>query len=67
VHAVRLERLGEGLAGCSSESVATHLGVVLVVEASASRNSDTAPRSSVTASGMEDVVHTSMGEPYSCS
>jgi hypothetical protein len=64
MHSTRLERLGEGLAACSGETVAAHLGVVLAIEASTSRNSDGAPGSSITASGMEDVVHASVDEPY---
>jgi uncharacterized metal-binding protein len=63
VHSTRLERLGEGLAACSGETVVAHLGVVLAVEASASRNSNAAPRNSVAASVMEDVIHASAGEP----
>jgi hypothetical protein len=51
VHSVRLERLGEGLAVRSSETVAAHWVDEPVVEAFAY--------------GMEDVVHASMGETYS--
>jgi hypothetical protein len=65
VHSSRLEWLGEGLAACSGETVAAHLGMVLAIEASASGNSNTAPQSPVAASRIEDDVHTSVGEPYS--
>jgi hypothetical protein len=65
VHSVRLEQLGEGLAVSSSETVVAHYGVVLVVEASASRNSNIASRNLVAASIMEDAIHASVGEPYS--
>jgi hypothetical protein len=65
VHSVRLEQLGEGLAVSSSETIVAHYGVVLVVEASASRNSDIASRNLVAASIMEDAIHASVGEPYS--
>jgi hypothetical protein len=51
VHSVRLERLGEGLAVCSSKMVAAHWVEEPVAKASAS--------------GMEDVVHASADEPYS--
>jgi hypothetical protein len=62
---MRLEQLGEGLAACSGEMVAAHLGAVLAIRASASVSSDAAPESSIAASRMEDVVHTSVGESYS--
>jgi hypothetical protein len=62
---VRLERLDEDLALSPGEMVATHWADEPVTEASASRSSDAAPESSIIASGMEDVVHASAGEPYS--
>jgi hypothetical protein len=65
VHSVRLERLVESLAANSEEAVAAHFGTLLAVEASTSGSSDAALESSVAASRMEDVVHTSAGEPYS--
>jgi hypothetical protein len=64
VHSARLERLGEGLAGCSGGTIDAHLGVVLAVEASAIGNLDVVPRNSVATSGMEGVVHASASEPY---
>jgi hypothetical protein len=57
VHSVRLERLGENLAVCSGETVATHWVDEPVAEASASGSSGAMPESSVVASRMEDVVH----------
>jgi hypothetical protein len=57
VHSVRLERLGENIAVCSSETVAAHWVDEPVAEASASRSSGAMPESSVVASRMEDVVH----------
>jgi hypothetical protein len=60
-----LEQLGEGLAVCSGETVAADWVEEHVAEASASGSLDVAPESSVTASGMEDVVHASTDEPYS--
>jgi hypothetical protein len=65
VHSVRLEWLGEGLAACSGKTVARQWVEELATEASASGSSNTMPESSIIASGMEDVVHTSVGEPYS--
>jgi hypothetical protein len=65
VHSVRLERLDEGLALRPGEMVATHWADEPMTEASTSRSSDAAPESSIVASGMEDVVHASAGEPYS--
>jgi hypothetical protein len=62
---VRLERLGEGLAVRSGETVAAHWVDVPMAKASASGSSGTVPESSVIAYGMEVVVHASMGEPYS--
>jgi hypothetical protein len=60
-----LEQLGEVLAVCSGETVAADWVEEPVAEASASGSLDVAPESSVTASGMEDVVHASTDEPYS--
>jgi hypothetical protein len=57
--------LGEGLAVRSGEMVATHWVDEPVAEASASGSSGATPKSSVVAYGMEDVVHSSTGEPYS--
>jgi hypothetical protein len=65
VHSVRLERLGEGLTICSGETIAAHWVDEPVAEAFASGSSGAAPESSVVAYGLEDVVHASMGEPYS--
>jgi hypothetical protein len=65
VHSVRMERLGEGLAVCFGETVATHWVEEPVAEASASESLDAAPKSLVAASGMEDIVHASTDEPYS--
>jgi hypothetical protein len=65
VHSGRLERLGEGLVVRSGEMVATHWVDEPVAEASASGSSGVVPESSVVAYGMEDVVHSSTGEPYS--
>jgi hypothetical protein len=53
-----LERLGEGLAVHSGETVAAHWVDKPVAEASTSG-------SSVVASGMEDAIHASTTEPYS--
>jgi hypothetical protein len=55
---VRLERLGEGLAVHSGETVAAHWVDEPVAEASTSG-------SSVVASRMEDAIHASTTEPYS--
>jgi hypothetical protein len=60
---MRLEQLGEGLAACSGETVATHLGTMLIVEAYAFGSSNVVPGSSVAASRMEDTIHRSTGEP----
>jgi hypothetical protein len=57
--------LGESLAANSDEVVVAHFGALLAVEASTSGSSDAVFESSVAASRMEDVVHTSAGEPYS--
>jgi hypothetical protein len=65
VHSTRLERLGEGLAVCSGETVAAHWVEEPVAKASASRSLDATPKSSITIYGMEDVVHASADEPYS--
>jgi hypothetical protein len=65
VHSARLERLGEGLAVCSGETVAAHWVDKPVAEASASESSDIAPKSLVAASRMVGVVHASVDEPYS--
>jgi hypothetical protein len=62
---MRLERLGEGLAVHSGETIATHWVDEPMAEASASGSLGAAPESSVIAYGMEDVVHASTGEPYS--
>jgi hypothetical protein len=62
---VRLERLGEGIAAHSGETVASHWVDEPGAEASTSGGSGAAPESSVVAYGMEDVVHALMGEPYS--
>jgi hypothetical protein len=63
---VRLEWLGEGLAVRSGETVAAHWVDETVAEASASGSSSVVPENSIVAYGMEDVVHASTGEPYSC-
>jgi hypothetical protein len=65
VHSVRLERLCEGLAVRSGETVAAHWVDEPVAEASASGSSVTVPESSVVTYGMENTVHASTGEPYS--
>jgi hypothetical protein len=65
VYSVRLERLGEGIAVRSGETITTHWVNEPVAEASAFESSDTAPESSVVTYGIEDDVHASMGEPYS--
>jgi hypothetical protein len=65
VYYVRLERLGEGLAICSNETVAAHWVDEPVAKDSSSASSDVVLESSVVGSGMEDVVHASTGEPYS--
>jgi hypothetical protein len=65
VYYVRLERLSEGLAIRSGETVAAHWVTEPVAKASASRSSGAAPKSSIIAYGLEDAVHASMGEPYS--
>jgi hypothetical protein len=65
VHSVRLERLGEGLAICSGETIAAHWVEEPVAEASASRSLDAVPESSFAVSRMEDVAHASADEPYS--
>jgi hypothetical protein len=62
---MRLERLGEGLAVRSGETVAAHWANEAVAEAFACGGSGAVPESSVIAHGMEDVVHASTGEPYS--
>jgi lipid-binding SYLF domain-containing protein len=62
---MRLERLGKGLAVCSSETVAAHWVDEHVAEASASGSLDAAPESSVAASRMGDNVHASVDKPYS--
>jgi hypothetical protein len=64
VHYVRLERLGEGLDARSGETVAVQWVDEPVAEVSASGSSGAAPKSSVVAYGMEDVVHASTDEPY---
>jgi hypothetical protein len=65
VDSTRLERLGEGLAACSGETIAAHWVEELAAKASASGSSDAAPGNLVAVFGMEDVVHTLAGEPYS--
>jgi hypothetical protein len=65
VHFVRLERLGGGLVVCSSETVAAHWVDEPVAAASTSESSGATPKSLVNAYGVEDVVHSSTGEPYS--
>jgi hypothetical protein len=65
VHSVRLERLGEGLAVRSGETVAAHWVGEPLAEASASGSLGVAPKSLVIAYGMEDAVHATIGEPYS--
>jgi hypothetical protein len=65
VDSTRLERLGEGLAACSGETIAAHWVEELAAEASASGSLDAAPGNLVAVFGMEDVVHTLAGEPYS--
>jgi hypothetical protein len=65
VHSVRLERLGEGLAICSGETIVAHWVEEPVAEASASGSLDVVPESSVAVSRMEDVAHASADEPYS--
>jgi hypothetical protein len=62
---VRLEWLGEGLAVCSGETVHVHWVDEPIAKASASGSSDAASQSSVVASRMKDVVHTSTDEPCS--
>jgi hypothetical protein len=57
VHSVRLERLGEGLAVCSSETVATHWVDEPVAEAYASGSSGAMPKSLFIVDGMEGAVH----------
>jgi hypothetical protein len=54
---VRLERLGEGLAIHSGQTVAAHWLDEPRAEASASGCLGAAPESSVIAYGMEDAVH----------
>jgi hypothetical protein len=54
---MRLERLGEGLAVCSGETVVAHWLDETGAEASASGSSGVAPESSVVAYGIGDVVH----------
>jgi hypothetical protein len=63
VHFARLEQWGGGLATSFGEMVAAHLGMVLAVEASVSRNSDAAHGSSVPAFGMGDADPASAGNP----
>jgi hypothetical protein len=65
VHSVRLDRLGEGHAVHSGETVAIHWVDEPMVEAFECGSSDAMPESSVVAYGMEDAVHASTGEPYS--
>jgi hypothetical protein len=65
VHSRRLERLGEGLAVRSGETVAAHWVDEPMAKASTFGSSGTALKSSVVAHGMEDNVHALMGEPYS--
>jgi hypothetical protein len=62
---MRLERLGEDLAACSGETIATHCVKLLAAEASTSGSSDAAPGSSIAASGMVDDVQASVDEPCS--
>jgi hypothetical protein len=57
VHFVRLERLGEGLAGCSGETVAAHWHNEPGAEGSASGSLGAVPESLVIAYGMEDAIH----------
>jgi hypothetical protein len=57
VHSVRLERLGEGLAVHSGETVAAHWLDEPRAEASASGSSGAAPESLVIAYGIEDAIH----------
>jgi hypothetical protein len=64
VHSVRLERLGEGLAAHSGETIAAHLVDEPMAEASTSRSLGAVPESSIVAYGMKDAVHASTGEPY---
>jgi hypothetical protein len=54
---VRLERLGEGLAVCSGETVAAHWHDEPGAEGSASGSSGAAPESLVVAYGMKDAIH----------
>jgi hypothetical protein len=65
VHFARLELLGEGLAVCSGETIASHWVDEPVAEASASRSSDAIPKSSVAASRMGDAFYASTDDPYS--
>jgi hypothetical protein len=65
VHSARLEWLGEGLAICSGETVATHWVDEPMAEASTSGSLDAVPKSLVTVSRMGDAVHASADEPYS--
>jgi hypothetical protein len=65
VHSTRLEQLGEGLPVCFGEMVAAHWVEEPVAEVSISRSLNTALGNSIAASGMEDAIHTSAGEPYS--
>jgi hypothetical protein len=64
VHSTRLEQFGEGLPVCFGEMVAAHWVEEPVTEVSISHSSNTAPGNSVAASGMENAIHTSAGEPY---
>jgi hypothetical protein len=65
VHSARLERLGEGLALCSGETVVAHWVDEPLAKASASRSLDAMPESSVAASRMGDAIHALVDEPYS--
>jgi hypothetical protein len=54
---MRLERLGEGLAVCSGETVVAHWLDEPRTEASASGSSGAVTESSIIAYGMVDIVH----------
>jgi hypothetical protein len=54
VYSTRLERLGEGLAACSGETVVVHWVKEPMDEASASGSSDVMPESLVIVSRMEE-------------
>jgi hypothetical protein len=62
---MRLERLGEGLAVRSGETIAAHWVNEPVAEASPSVSLGATPECSIVAYGMGDGVHASIGEPYS--